>query len=202
MISGLPSRSRSACSLSSAASLTSSLPVPRQAISAGEKFAHRQAAFRHLAPVGVESHRVLRKQEGPPKWRAVGWKLRMWECAAGAQAADNKMARCTEQRASPTGRCRPTGGACARSARLGRGSCNALKANAPEAVLSECHRHSMAHDDLPHRHDLSTQSATSIARAASAAADVRLAIRRFGVTASTRDQDARTRASIAASFSP
>jgi len=34
-----------ACSVSSAASLTSSLPVPRQAISAGEKFGQRQAAF-------------------------------------------------------------------------------------------------------------------------------------------------------------
>ena len=43
-ISGLPCRSRRACSLSSAASLTSSLPVPRQAISAGEKFGQRQAA--------------------------------------------------------------------------------------------------------------------------------------------------------------
>ncbi|WP_424987365.1 hypothetical protein [Microbulbifer sp. S227A] len=40
---GLPSRSLSACSLSSAGSLISSLPVPRQAISAGEKFGQRQA---------------------------------------------------------------------------------------------------------------------------------------------------------------
>ena len=45
MISGLPSRTRSAWSLSSAVSLTSSSPVPRQAISAGEKLAQRQAAF-------------------------------------------------------------------------------------------------------------------------------------------------------------
>jgi len=44
MISGLARRSRSACSLSSAASFTSSLPVPRQAISAGEKLGQRQAA--------------------------------------------------------------------------------------------------------------------------------------------------------------
>ena len=36
------SRSRSACSLSSAVSLTRSLPVPRQAISAGLKFGQRQ----------------------------------------------------------------------------------------------------------------------------------------------------------------
>jgi hypothetical protein len=43
-ISGLPSRSRSACSASSAGSLMSSRPVPRQAISAGEKFGQRQAS--------------------------------------------------------------------------------------------------------------------------------------------------------------
>ena len=44
MINGLPRRVRSACNLSRAASFTSSLPVPRQAISAGEKFCQRHAA--------------------------------------------------------------------------------------------------------------------------------------------------------------
>ena len=44
MMSGLPRRARSACSLSSAAAFTSSFPVPRQAISAGEKFGQRHAA--------------------------------------------------------------------------------------------------------------------------------------------------------------
>lgn len=44
-MSGLPSRSRSACSLSSAGSLMSSLPVPWQAISAAEKFGQPRLAL-------------------------------------------------------------------------------------------------------------------------------------------------------------
>jgi len=42
-ISGLPKRSRSTCNRSSAASFTRSFPVPRQAISAGEKLGQCQA---------------------------------------------------------------------------------------------------------------------------------------------------------------
>jgi hypothetical protein len=43
MMSGLARAARRASSLSSAAVFRSSLPVPRQAISAGEKFGQRQA---------------------------------------------------------------------------------------------------------------------------------------------------------------
>ena len=71
----MPSRRRSACSLSSAASLTSSLPVPRQAISAGEKFAQRQAAFDKLQALRLRLGKpliVLSAYRSPEHNRAVG----------------------------------------------------------------------------------------------------------------------------------
>ena len=47
--------------------------MPRQAISAGEKFGQRQAAVGYVAPVGVEGHGVPPwTRKGPPGWRAFG----------------------------------------------------------------------------------------------------------------------------------
>lgn len=72
-ISGLPGRSRRACSLSTASVLILIAPVPRQAISAAERFGQRQAVEPML--IGQGRHGVLQM-----KSLALGWGIRSWWC--------------------------------------------------------------------------------------------------------------------------